>query len=129
MSQISDLICLLLVFIVNFVHLELFFFTLYLFKKIFTPECINHTCLLSSLEFLASKMGLTTLLAQLFSTFFRIKLWRVVMKCKNVFLNFRALFLLKMFTFEVQVSFQSINQSALIQSALIQSALIQSIFL
>ena len=33
------------------------------------------------------------------------------MKCKNVFLNFRALFLLKMFTFEVQVSFQSINQS------------------
>ena len=56
-------------------------------------------------------MGLTTLLAQLFSTFFKVKLWKVVMKCKNVFLNFRALFLLKMFIFEVQVSFQSIIQS------------------
>ena len=49
-------------------------------------------------------MGLTTLLAQLFFTFFKVKLWKVVTKCKNVFLNFRVLFLLKMFIFEVLVS-------------------------
>ena len=47
----------------------------------------------TSFAFLDSKMGLTTLLAQLASNS-RAKLWKVVMKCKNcyVFLAFGTFF-------------------------------------
>ena len=59
------MIYLILVVAVNFVHLELFFFTLYLFK---IGEWINQANMITSLEFLVSDMGLTTLPAQVVST-------------------------------------------------------------
>ena len=66
-------------FIVNFADLKLFFFTLFFFylrmKKL--------SCIQTSLAFLVSKMGLTTLLAQLVSVL-KAKFWKVDMRKKNI---------------------------------------------
>ena len=50
-------------------------------------------------EFLVSKMRLTTILAQLVSVL-RVKLWKVVMKCKNTMLRSFLFFFLKFYIFE-----------------------------
>ena len=71
-------------------NFKVFHFTLFLTKSNDTILCkLKH----ASLTFLVSKMGLPILVAQLASAL-RAKLWKLVMKCKNVFLfNFWALFL------------------------------------
>ena len=69
---------------------RVFHFTLFPTKSNNTILCkLKH----ASLTFLVSKMGLPILVAQPASAL-RAKLWKLVMKCKNVFLfNFWALFL------------------------------------